>query len=202
MMNSLSRWLKFLAVLSLIWIGAFLLFVQEVTGPNFSDTQTADGIVILTGTPKRLKVGFDLLKSGAGKRVLISGVNNTVSREQLRLAMGESTTIMTCCVDLGRKARDTVGNAKEAFLWANKNKFNELLIVTSAYHMPRSLIELKRKMPRKSLYAVASRSDPLTLENWWKNPLVTYVLAAEFNKYMVSLIRARLEQFVMDGDIA
>ncbi|MBL4740072.1 MAG: YdcF family protein [Sneathiella sp.] len=201
MKNSFSRWLKCLAVLSFVWVGAFLFFVQEVTGPKFSNSQSADGIVILTGTPKRLEVGFDLLKSGAGKRVLISGVNKNVSREQLRLAMGESIKIMTCCVDLGRKARDTVGNAKEAFLWANKHKFDELLIVTSAYHMPRSLIELKRKMPRKSLYAVASRSDPLKLETWWKNPFVTYVLAAEFNKYLVSLIRARLEQFVMDGDI-
>ncbi|MEH6403531.1 MAG: YdcF family protein [Sneathiella sp.] len=199
---SFSTWLKFLVVLTLIWIGAFILFVQEVSGPSFSSTHTADGIVIFTGTPKRLKVGFNLLKSGAGKRVLISGVNNKVSREQLRIAMGESDEVMACCVDLGRRARDTVGNAQEAFLWANKHKFDDLLIVTSAYHMPRSLIELKRKMPLKTLHAVASRTDPIIQGNWWKNPLITYILAAEFNKYIVSLFRARLEQFVMDGDIS
>lgn len=200
MKSTFSKWVKFFVILSLIWTGAFLLFVQDVNSPSFSSPYSADGIVILTGTPKRLKVGFDLLKSGAGKRILISGVNNNVSREQLRIAMGESNAVMTCCVDLGRKAIDTVGNAKEAFFWANKHKFNELLIVTSAYHMPRSLIELKRKMPNKTLYAVAARTDLLTLENWWKNPLATYVLAKEFNKYIISLCRARLEQIVMDGD--
>ncbi len=93
------------------------------------------------------------------ERLLISGVNNRVSREELQKAMGESDAVMNCCVDLGRLARDTVGNAYEASLWASENKFNTLLIVTSAYHMPRSLVELKRQMPNKHLHAFSPRAD-------------------------------------------
>ncbi len=199
MIHRSANLLKGFCILSLIWIGAFLFYIQEITVPGYSSTHRADGIVILTGTPARLKVGFELLKTGAAKRVLISGVNKGVSRETLRLAMGESDSIMNCCVDLGRLARDTVGNAHEASLWASEHNFNDLLIVTSAYHMPRSLVELKRQMPTKTLLAFAPENDALKLRKWWTSPSVMYVLAAEFNKYIVSLFRARLEYLVMDG---
>lgn len=199
MRGRFSIWLLPAFVLVLLWMGGFLHYTKEISGPKFKSTSNAEGIVILTGTPARLKVGFELLKSGAAKRVLISGVNSQVSREQLRIAMGESDEIMSCCVDLGRIARDTVGNAYEASLWASEHNFNELLIVTSAYHMPRSLVELKRQMPNKSLYAFAPATDALKLEKWWKNPALIFVLSAEFNKYIVSLFRARLENMAMNG---
>ena len=174
-------------------------YLHEISGPSYKSTSSADGIVILTGTPARLKVGFELLKSGAAKRVLISGVNNRVSREDLRIAMGESDAIMKCCVDLGRLARDTVGNAYETSLWAAEHNFKDLLVVTSAYHMPRSLVEMKRQMPKKNLYAFSPKSDALELEKWWKKPALVYVLVTEFNKFIISLCRARLEILAMDG---
>lgn len=199
MSSTVSIWTKLIAIVVFVWCGGFLHYANEITGPKFKSTSNADGIVIFTGTPARLKVGFDLLKSGAAKRLLISGVNNQVSREELRVALGESDRIMNCCVDLGRAARDTVGNAYEAALWAEEHKFDALLIVTSAYHMPRSLVELKRQMPNKNLYAFAPKADALETEKWWKNPALMYVLSAEFNKYVVSLFRARLEQVAMSG---
>ncbi len=199
MKSGFSRWILPVLALVLLWMGGFLHYTHEISGPKFKSTNTAEGIVILTGTPARLKVGFELLKSGAAKRILISGVNRQVSREQLRIAMGESDEIMNCCVDLGRIAHDTVGNAYEASLWASEHKFNKLIIVTSAYHMPRSLVELKRQMPNKNLYAFSPATDALKLEKWWKSPALFYVLSAEFNKYIISLFRARLENMAMNG---
>ena len=200
MRSKISIWPKILVSVTILWIGAFLSYGHEVSGSSYMNVQNADGIVVLTGTPARLSAGFDLLKNGAGKRVLISGVNRQVSKEALRLAMGESESVMACCVDIGHMARDTVGNAYETSLWASENKFNSLIIVTSAYHMPRSLVEMKRQMPSTPLFALAAKNDVLKLKNWWLNPSVSYVLAAEFNKYIFSLIRANLERLAMDGD--
>ncbi len=195
-----SFWIKFLAALALIWVGGFLNYLNEITDPNYNGINSADGIVVLTGTPARLKAGLELLKTGAAKRVLISGVNHQVSKETLRAALGESDKVMNCCVDLGREAKDTVGNAYESSIWATENKFDSLLIVTSAYHMPRSLVELKRQMPGKTLYPHAAINDVLEMDHWWLRPVVGYILAAEYNKYIISLIRANLERIALTGD--
>ncbi|MEX1036619.1 MAG: YdcF family protein [Sneathiella sp.] len=182
-----------LFVVFCIWTGAFLTFMADVGNIAPTPTQKVSGIVILTGTPARLTTGFDLLKDNEGARLLVSGVNSKVTRETLRQATGQSQELMNCCVDLGRLARDTVGNAYEASLWAKSNNFNSLAIVTSAYHMPRSLVELKRQMPDVKLIAYPVASDTLELSGWWKNPRAFMVVAGEFNKYVFSLVRARLD---------
>lgn len=199
-MNSgFSIWIKFLLLLILLWLGGFFFYIKEITANRYVQDRQADGIVILTGTAGRLKQGIDLLQSGAAKRLLVSGVNIQVTQEDLRNVMQVSETLMNCCIDIGRRALDTVGNAYETSLWATEHRFHRLLIVTSAYHMPRSLVELKREMPEKELFAVAPESDFRELQNWWKKPKLVYVLASEFNKYFISLIRARTESLVMDG---
>jgi uncharacterized SAM-binding protein YcdF (DUF218 family) len=190
---------KILCLLVLLWLGAFFSFAYDIEVHSPDAAQKSDGIVILTGTTDRLTAGFELLKSGVGVRLLISGVNSQISRETLRQAIGESDAVMTCCVDLGRLAKDTVGNAYETALWAEENKFKSLLVVTSSYHIPRSLVELKRQMPDLTLRPFAVHDEKVPVEKWWKNPRVTYILAAEFNKYLFSLFRARLEAYVMNG---
>ena len=180
-------------VLLCVWAGAFLTFMEEIGNTAPPPSQDVGGIVILTGTPARLTTGFDLLKENEGARLLVSGVNSKVTRETLRQAMGQSEELMNCCVDLGRLARNTEGNAYETSLWAKSHHFKSLAIVTSAYHMPRSLVELKRQMPDVKLIAYPVASDTLELTGWWKNPRAFMVVAGEFNKYVFSLIRARLD---------
>ncbi|WP_169543459.1 YdcF family protein [Sneathiella aquimaris] len=191
--------IQLLLILIALWAGAFLFYVREITSGIYSNSTSADGIVILTGTPGRLKLGFELLKTGAGKRLLVSGVHTSVTKTQLGKAMGESTVLMDCCVDLGRIAKDTVGNAYEASLWAEEHGFNDILVVTSAYHMPRSLVELRRQLPDKNLIAYAPADDTDALKRWWRSPKLLYVLVAEFNKYVISLVRARIEMIAMSG---
>ena len=72
-----------------------------------------------------------------------------------------------CCVDIGYAAHDTTGNAEETKAWASANGFSRLIIVTSSYHMPRSLVELGRAMPATTLvpYPVVSRN--FRTERWW-----------------------------------
>lgn len=137
MRSGASILIRMVIAVILLWLGGFLGYVEEIKDPEYSSVQSADGIVVLTGTPARLKLGLDLLKTGAAQRVLISGVNSEISAETLRQAMGESTKIMDCCVDLGRIAKDTVGNAYETSLWASENNFSSLIVVTSAIICPK-----------------------------------------------------------------
>lgn len=181
-----------------LWGGGFLHFMAKVENPPRAEAPALDGIVILTGTPARLTAGFDLLKENEGARLLVSGVNARVTREMLRQATGQSEGLMDCCVDLGRLARNTEGNAYETYLWARNNGYKNLAIVTSAYHMPRSIIELKRYMPDANLFSYPVANDTLGLDGWWKSPKAFLIVAGEFNKYVFSLVRARLDDWLKE----
>ncbi len=99
-----------------------------------------DGIVALTGGGSRLDVAVALFEKGTGERLLISGVNLQASKQDLKkLVHGKKR--FDCCADLGYAAENTFGNAKEAAAWARFHHYKSILLVTSRYHMPRSVAE-------------------------------------------------------------
>lgn len=180
-------------IICAIWLGGYLYFVGNLKISNLQSTPKADAIVILTGSAKRLKDGVQLMGEGKGARLLVSGVNLKVTKEELRLVSGQSEALMNCCTDLGRLARDTVGNARETKLWVKAHGFNSLIVVTSAYHLPRSMTELGSVMPDIHITGYGSRDEKIKLDHWWSNPGTAMVLIREFNKYIYSLVRARFK---------
>ena len=59
--------------------------------------------------------------------------------------------LLNCCVDLDYSALNTLGNAVQARRWAIEHGFHSLIVVTSAYHMPRALAELAHQLPDAAL---------------------------------------------------
>lgn len=151
----------------------------------------AEGIVALTGGAARIDGALALLANGRGERLLISGVNPAVGRREIaRLVEREQRQAFDGSVDLGHRARDTVGNADEARAWVEKNGFRSLIVVTSDYHMPRSMIELARAMPDVALIPYPVSSPHLDMGRWWRHTTSLKLLMAEYLKY--TLARARL----------
>lgn len=119
-----------------------------------------DGVVALTGGGERLDVAVALFEKGHGQRLLISGVNTvTTKRDLKKLVHGKKR--FDCCVDLGYAAENTFGNAKEAAAWTRFHEYRTILLVTSRYHMPRSLAEFRDVMPDVVVvpYPVDSETD-------------------------------------------
>ena len=86
--------------------GWFALFTREVRGPGTPENPVpADAIIVLTGGRSRIDAALDLLKSGKGERLLISGVNPVAGREALRAATGADKQLFICCVDIDNAAR-------------------------------------------------------------------------------------------------
>ena len=52
-----------------------------------------------------------------------------------------------CCIFYEKKSYNTQTNAIETMKWLNQNKYNDILLVTSSEHMPRSLFEFKKNAP-------------------------------------------------------
>ncbi len=147
----------------------------------------ADGIVVLTGGDERITTGLELMADGRGRRLLISGVNRAnKSPEELSRRIGEA--LPACCIDLGYQAINTIGNADEASNWASHWGFRSILVVTSDFHMARSLVEFSRAMPGIELIAhpVPSR---YSRQPWWSSRTLAQTLAGEYVKFLASSAR-------------
>jgi len=108
--------------------------------------------------------------------------------------MSEGGPRFRCCADIGYAAEDTHGNAEEAASWTRGNHFTSLVIVTSRYHMPRTMKEFSTVMPEISLIAYPVDQSRIDLSGWWKHPRTMRLLHREYVKYLASLVITRLAQ--------
>ena len=170
----------------------FLCFVYSLDRFEQKPETRADGIVALTGGAQRIGDAIDLLAQGYAKRLLISGVNEKTSREEISRLNPGQRRLFDCCVDLDYRARNTIGNAIETRRWAERHQFEALIVVTSNYHMPRTLVELDHVLPdlQKIPYPVAATIDP---HDWWRNTATAKVLVYEYLKFLAVWLRTRFE---------
>jgi uncharacterized SAM-binding protein YcdF (DUF218 family) len=176
-------------ILLFAFLGGFVIFASSIGRYGPSGAAKADGIVVLTGGEHRLREAARLLAEGRGKRLLISGANPVATREDLHRKSGLTAALFNCCVDIGYAAHTTVGNAHEAKAWASDKRFTKLIIVTSSYHMPRSLIELARVMPDLTLLPFPVVSNNFRTESWWLHVGTARLLFSEYVKFLPSAVR-------------
>lgn len=171
----------------------FVMFVDDIVAAAPPADARAEGIVVLTGGSARIDGALRLLAEGRASRLLISGVNPAVGPAALAGTVDEDLdAILACCVDLGHEALDTSGNASEAQSWAEARNFHSLIVVTSAYHMPRSLAELGAAMPDVQLVPYPVSTPDLQLADWWNDPVAFGLLAREYGKYLLVAARTTL----------
>lgn len=187
-MGRLFTWAIIIGVIAFV-IG-FWNFAERVRIPA-EDPTRADAIVALTGgSLERLSTGVRLLEQRKGDRLLISGVNRIVTDDELLdAALNVDPQLAECCIDLGRGAEDTIGNAAETAAWAREHNYRRLILVTDDYHMPRSHAELSLALPEAEIvpYPVRTRWTDPTL---WRSDLgAVSRIGAEYVKYLV--IRGR-----------
>jgi uncharacterized SAM-binding protein YcdF (DUF218 family) len=175
---------------ALLAFGAgFVAFVRTVAGYVPGAPPSADAIVVLTGGELRLVAGARLLKEGRGARLLISGVNPQTSREDLRRLSGLSARLFASRVDIDYAAHTTSGNANETRSWVQSKGFTKIIVVTSGYHMPRALVELRRTMPGVTLVPYPVQPNRVQPGRWWADPFTARVLLAEYVKFLPTAMR-------------
>ena len=177
----------------ILLVGGFGYFIWYLPDQQVQLDRSADGIVVFTGGDSRVSDSLALLAAGRAKRLLISGVYTGTTPNDIARQVVDYNRLLSCCVDLDYSAINTLGNAVGARQWTVKNGFHSLIIVTSAYHMPRALAELAHQLPDVALIAYPVVSDRLRIEPWWSNGATTKVVLSEYFKYLVAKLRMHFD---------
>lgn len=183
----MGRILLIFGAVGAAWLIGLSIFIANLPREETAPLAKSDGVIVFTGGGgARIAAGMALMAAGAGDRLLISGVHQDTSRERLSQWWTGSSDLFDCCVDVGRNARSTIGNAMEAADWAAEHQYADFILVTSDYHMPRALAELRVRMPDAQVtpYPVASGyldadGRPTSRQSWRR-------IAGEYNKYLAA----------------
>ncbi len=198
------RWWRLLARAVLIvlvaYVAGFVWFLSQIKPDEERPTVRADGIVVLTGGSSRVSDAIELLASGYGRRLLISGVHSTNGTADISRSLPESSPLLACCIDLDRSAVNTRSNASETRRWARDRGLRSLIIVTSNYHMPRALVELSHAMPDVTLVPYPVIGDMWRDEPWWSSGAAARLLWSEYMKYLAANVRVHVDRFVRARD--
>lgn len=175
----------------------FLWFLSRVPQEELPLTRNAEGIVVLTGGASRITDAIELLASGRGQRLLITGVYPGTKSGELARLVPSYQRLFACCIDLDHAARNTIGNAIEARRWTRERGFHSLVVVTSAYHMPRAMAEFAHQLPDVALIEFPVVADKSRLDPWWHGTTAR-VLISEYLKYIFAKIRMAIAPYGED----
>jgi len=171
---SVFLWIpRVLLTLFIIWLLGFIFFAIYVTGyPTPSIAEATDGIVVFTGGKGRVVEGLRIFRQQAQKPLLlISGLRCDIS--SLLSPRDDTERII---VDY---AKNTKENAIFTKKWLTDNRMGSLRLVTSYYHLPRSLWEA-RKWPA----SVKVIPHPVHLQTH----MLSYTLLKEYSKFIITVL--------------
>lgn len=187
MWRFLSKIVDILVFAGIIWFSGFCLFNLKINSYKPDYESKTDAIVALTGGKNRVAESIKILNEGLADKLFISGVLETTSLADIQRA-AKVKALDESKITLGKKAHNTIENASEAFEWIKENNIDHIRLVTSYYHIPRSLQEFKLYGLRKKIlpHPVYSQNVP---REWWKNWGTFKLMVSEYNKFAVVYIR-------------
>jgi len=169
---------------------AFAFYVDSLDMPD--DLPKADGIVVWTGPGGgRLEMAGALMEDGRGERLLVSGVNTSLTEARVSSLAGLSQDNAACCLDVDYAALDTRGNARETAAWAKALGYDHIILVTSSYHMPRARVEIGYEMAGLRITPVPVRNE--ARNHWWRDAGRFRRVVGEYGKYLLVMARGRPE---------
>lgn len=176
----------FKGIISLLLLTTLLLavlfvdFVYKTFSFSPRDVVT-DAVVVLAGGKGRVEEGVRIYKSGKGERLFLIGVDPAVKKSDLFTEVqGERSGEQ---VYLEKASRNTLENAIFAREMLLKQNVRSVHLITSRYHMKRSLLIFRSILPKD----IAIYPWPVSVKNgtesWWNHGGSVRLLFSEFYKY-------------------
>jgi hypothetical protein len=173
-------------------------FKEKIMTIQKNQVSITSQIVILTGGTNRIKKGFEIInkfdeKSKKNIKILVSGTGKGFTKLSLQKKLNSNfyLELIECCVELDGVSKDTYSNANETSKWVNKNNIKEILLITSNYHMPRSILEFNNIMPNLKILPYPIKPEQHKINEWLKSFETFSLVFIEYCKYIVSNIRVK-----------
>jgi len=179
------------AVIAAWGLGLFW-YVDQLPTQTSRDNRQTDAIVVLTGGTGRLEEGLNLLEQGRAARLFVSGVYRGIDVRQLLETTRGTVNGLEGRIEIGN-AVDTAENATETAEWASAHNIQTIRLVTSAYHMPRSLMEFGHRMPDVDIIPAPVFSNRVKQDTWWMWPGTAALIATEYTKFLLAGVRNGLD---------
>ncbi len=171
-----------LLVLFLAWIIGFVLFNQKINSYQIDNQTKTDAIIVLTGGRNRIIEAVRLLDDGMAERMLISGVQENISPKDIEKRNAVNLTNKPE-IEFEKQSENTVENAIKTNEWIKQNNINSIRLVTSNYHIPRSLQEFMSQNTKLEIIINPVYSEKVS-KKWWKNVGSFCLIASEYNKFL------------------
>ena len=182
----------FAAVLA-AWAVGLIRFAATIPARVEDEDTPTEAIVVLTGGSERITTGLRLLAQDKAGRMFVSGVHPGVDVARLLVVAGQPSPVLAERIETGHAARDTAGNAAETAAWMQGRGYRSLRLVTSHYHMPRSLAEFRRALPEVKVIAHPVFASGVAKTAWWQRPATLGLVISEYNKYLLSSLAVRAD---------
>ena len=179
-MRKLALYIFSLIILFLIY--GFVIFLKKIHYNQVNFNYKTDGIAVLTGGKGRINLGLELFNKNKNLKLIISGVDKKVSDKSIipnNLKNKSSITI-------DKDSESTYQNAKIINKWTSKYKLQNVTIITSYYHMPRSMMLIQSLTPTINFYAYPVEKKISNKISFRENILYYFFLTEEYIKYLVS----------------
>lgn len=186
-------WALFLAFLA--WSLGLVGFAYNLPDAVGAPRARTDAIVVLTGGSQRLETGLALLARGMAGKLFVSGVHRGVDAAELLHVAQQEPGRLECCIVIDYNADDTIGNARETARWVSAHGVGSIRLVTSAYHMPRSLLEFETALPDVRIVPHPVFPPNVKQDGWYRYPGTAALFAVEYTKFLLARLRLTIEGF-------
>lgn len=173
----------FISCVLLIFLLVSVLFVDFVYKTFSFRTRdlNPDAVVVLAGGKGRIEEGVRLYREGKGERLFLIGVDPSVKKADLyKEVEGQRSSEQ---VYLEKVSRNTLENAIFARELILKNNVRSMLLITSRYHMKRSLLIFRNILPKDIAIYPHPVTNKSSTEEWWSHGGSLRLLFSEFYKY-------------------
>lgn len=188
----MKKLLFYILLLSaIVWFAGFLAFNYRINSYKTDEQTKTDAIIALTGGKNRIAEAVRLMKRGLAGKMFISGVQKDISLKEIsRIQKVDMPQFGK--IELENRSTNTVENAIETSDWIRKNQIKSIRLVTSNYHIPRSMEEFRSQNPQIKIVLHPVYSDNVSSQ-WWKNRGSFCLIASEYNKFLYVYLRTRLK---------
>lgn len=181
------------------WTTGLVWYVDTLPKPPINDSLGhTDGVVVLTGGTGRLQIALELLSAKKTDQLFITGVYRGVDVSELLRLSKQAPAELACCITLDYEADDTLENAHQSAAWVRRMNIKSIRLVTSDYHIRRSLMEFRMAMPDLVIVPHPVTPPHLNLSQWWQSKTLVRLMAREYSKFLIVGLRYGLYLIGLD----